>query len=82
MSAGTDGFLRLQTTTGITAASTYGPLAFAANSKPELATISFQGSVANVNLALRSLEVKRTGTGTNTLMASVIDGTRAVFNGR
>lgn len=80
VSAGTSGKLRLQTTVGITASTSYTLTDFDADDPTGLETISFQGTVSDVNAALASLNFRRiTDTGTNTLTASVTEGTGLVF---
>jgi hypothetical protein len=80
VSAGTSGKLRLQTTVGITASTSYTLTDFDADDSTGLETISFQGNVSDVNDALASMNFRRiTDTGTNTLTASVTEGTGLVF---
>jgi len=80
VSAGTSGKLRLQITAGISAATSYTLADFDADDSTGLETISFQGNVSDVNDALASMNFRRiTDTGTNTLTASVTEGTGLVF---
>lgn len=79
LTAGTNGLLRLGTTTSITASAGYTLTNFNSSSSG-LATISFEGSVANVNAALASLQFQRsTNDGTNTITLEVTDGTGLIY---
>lgn len=82
VAAGTNGRLRLATTTNITAADSY-TLSNFDDDSAGLATISFQGLVADVSTALASLEFQRiTDTGTNTISVEATEGTGLVYDNR
>ena len=72
------GKVRLGSTTGLTASSGYTLTNFNGTSNG-LATISFEGPVADVDSALASLEFFKTAAGDSTISVDVTEGTGLVF---
>lgn len=82
VSAGTNGRLRLATTTNVTAAEGFTLTNFNAASNG-LETISFKGLVANVSAALASLEFKRiTDNGSNSISVEAVEGDGLIYDNR
>jgi hypothetical protein len=81
VSASNSGLVRLATTTGISASTSYNLSQFNASSNG-LGTISFEGSVTNVSNALASLEFNRSTAGDSVLTVDVTEGSGLVFDNR
>lgn len=75
VSASNSGLVRITSTTGITASAPY----TSSNLTDGLATISFQGTVANVSNALGTLQFRRNSAGSSTITVDATEGTGLVF---
>jgi hypothetical protein len=81
VSASNSGLVRLGSTTGVSASTSYTLSQFNASSNG-LGTISFEGSVTNVSNALASLEFNRSSAGNSVITVDVTEGSGLVFDNR
>lgn len=81
VSATNSGLLRITTTTGVTASSGY-TLANFSSGSDGLSTISFDGDVDKVSVALGSLEFRKVENGTSNISVQVSQGSGLVYDNR